>query len=288
MQQLGRHSRLFIDLFQHEMRVATFPGDLHAFNYVHRIALDLAAVCHAEQLDVIRVEGHNLSIVQTHDFTGQRQDRRQVGGHQGGVFSDPGHQPRAFLEAVQAILAHSPDDKGVIALQIFIGTADRVDHRVAAVKVALDRMDTELAVVLGAHEHTLSHEGLAQGHVVDHIAVMSPHQVAVRVQMGLGIDLGGHPECRPAQLQDAALSRHFVKTQPLGDLIHRTDILAQIDSLIGLDRGAADRVVAPVRQPAPGFNQDWAERTFFPGDDTEYSTQKRISCLLREIGVALQ
>ncbi len=100
---------------------------------------------------------------------------------------------------------------------------------VAPVDVALDGMHARFAVVLRAHGHALGHELLAQLDVVDHVAVVRADQVAVRIEVGLGVDLGGLAKGRPAQLGDAALAGHLGEVVFGGHLVDPADVLAQVD-----------------------------------------------------------
>ncbi len=112
--------------------------------------------------------------------------------------------PEPFLMAYSQSSFDAADDKGVIAGQVAVGQADGVDEFIAAVDVALHGVHAGLAVVLRADDHALCHELLAQLDVIDHVAVVRAHQVAVRVEMRLGVDLGWLAEGGPAQLGDAA------------------------------------------------------------------------------------
>ena len=89
--------------------------------------------------------------------------------------------------------------------------------------------------------------------------------------MRLGVHLRGGAEGRPAELQYPAPAGQCGKVQAFGHLVHLPDIFAQINLPVFTDHCAADRIVAAVRQPAPGFDQQRAEILFLLCDNTEDS-----------------
>ena len=142
-----------------------------------------------------------------------------------------------------------------------------------AVDIALGGMDTGFAIVVRADCEPFGHELLAQLDIIDHIAVVSTDDVAVRVQVGLGIDLGGLAKGRPTKLGDAALTGHLGQVVFGSDFIHPTDVFAQVD-LCAADGGRADRIVAAVGETTGSLDQDRAKGLFFVRNDAKYAAHK--------------
>ena len=211
VQELPGDLRLLVDLLQHEMRIAALLHRVHRLGDDLDRAIDEAAVLDRADLDPVGPQRDDLPILRADHVARQRQDRRQVGRDAGEAIADPDHQAGAFLERVQLVVIRAPDDEGVVALQVAVREADRIDHLVAAMDVALHGVDAGLAVVLRADGHALGDELVAQLDVVDHVAVVRADHVAVRIEMRLRVDLRRLAEGRPAQLRDAALPRISAK-----------------------------------------------------------------------------
>jgi len=207
--QFTRHLRLLVDLFEHKVGVSPFRGHLHALGDHLRLPCDEAPVRHPPQFHPVGPQDGDLAVLHPEDAAGERQDGGQVGGDAGEPLGETSHQSRSFLDGVQLVLSHSSDDEGIVPFQVLVGAADRVHHAVSPVHVSLHRVDAGLAVVGGADRHPLGDKLLAQLHVVDHVAVVGAHQVTVRVQVGLGVGLGGSAERGPAQLHDAPAAGHL-------------------------------------------------------------------------------
>ena len=271
VEEFTRHLGLFVDLLEHEVGVAALLDGIHRLGNLFGAARDQAAVLDRAQFNAVGPEGDNLAVLDADDPAGEGEDGGQVRGEAGEVVPDANHQTRAFLDGVKLVVIDAPDDEGIIALQVTISQADGVDEIVAFIDVAFDGVDAGLAVVLGADGETLGDELLAQLDVVDHVAVVRPDHVAIRIEMGLGIDLGGFAEGGPAQLGDAAATGHLGEIIFGGDILDAAGILAQID-FSAVEGGGADRVVAAVGEAAGGVDEDGAERLFVFGDYAENST----------------
>ena len=189
IQQLPGHMALLVDLFEHEVWEAAFLGRFHAVFHDLRVAVDDRAVFHAGQFISPGPEADDLAVLQAEDLGSERQDRGQVGADADHILGDPGHQAGTHFDGIQPILAYFPDHKAVIPFQVLGGQTDGLHHLVALIHITFHCVHATFAVILGAHDHTLGPEFFHQLHVVDHIAVVSANQVAVRIQVGLGVDL---------------------------------------------------------------------------------------------------
>ena len=189
----------------------------------------------------------------------------------GKTIANANYQTGTLLNGIQAIFVYATDHKGIIPGQVAVGEANGIDEVIATVDIALDRMHTALTVVLGTDLHAFLHELLPELKVVDDIAVMRSHHVAIRIQVRLGVDLRRLAEGSPAQLGNAARAAHLLNMILPGDGIHLTHILAQIDLAVA-ERGSAYGIVAAIGQPLGGADQGGTEHLFFTGNNAENTT----------------
>jgi hypothetical protein len=245
--QFPHPRRLLVDLFEHKVRVPFLGRRVDALGKDLGLALDQAAVLHPPELYPVGPQDHDLAVFHAQDTPRQRQDRGQVRGDAGALLGQAHHQAGALFHSIQTLLTDPADDKGVIAGQVVVGQADSLHHVVAPVHVPFDRVHARLAVVGRAHHHALGDEGFPQLDIVDDVAVVRADQVAVRIEVRLGVGRVGRAEGGPAQLEDTPPADHLVETQPAGHLVHLADVLAQIHRAVVVDGGAAHRVVAAVR-----------------------------------------
>ncbi len=244
---------------------------IHCLGNRFRVTQNEAAVLHRAKFNPVRAEGDDLPVLDAHYRASEREDGRKIGGEAGEALADANHQPGTFLNGIQLVVIGAPDNKSIVPLQVTVSQANGVNEIVTLVDIALDGMDAGFAVVLGANGETLGDELLAQFNVVDHVAVMRPHHVAIRIEMRLGVDLRGLTKCGPAQLGYAALTGHFGKVIFDSHILHAAGILAQVN-FGSVERGGADRVVSAIREPAGGVDEDGAERLFVFSHNAENAT----------------
>ena len=164
-----------------------------------------------------------------HDPACNRQYGWQVGRNTICAIRQADNQPGAFLKGVQFIFPCPADHKGVIACQIFVCQANGLDKIIAAIYITLNRMNASFAIIHGTNCHALFNELLAKFYVVDHIAIMGAHHIAIRIQVWLGIGLRRVAKGCPAQLHNAAAACHLLELEAGGYVINLANILADGD-----------------------------------------------------------
>jgi len=187
------------------------------------------------------------------------------------VFHHTCHQPRAFFERIQLLFTHPANHKGIVARQVVVSLSDGLHRLHPPVDITLYRMHAAFAVVGRTHGHALGDELLTQFYIINHVAIMCAHQVAIRIQVRLRIHLRRRTKGCPAQLQNAPAAEHISKAQPVGHFNHLADIFTQINGAILVHRGASHRIVSPIRKPQSCINQDRAKLLFTVCDDAENS-----------------
>ena len=185
VKQFPGNNRLLVDLLEHEVGVTALLSSLHRLDDFFHPPLDDGAIRHTAQFDLVGSQDDDLAVLDAHNAARERQEGGQVRGDYGAILRIPGYQPRAFLESIQHVLILLANDERIITFKVIIGLANGVKHLISLVNVTLNGMHTGLAVVLRTDNHPFCHELLAQFNIVDHVPIMRPDQVAVRVQVGL-------------------------------------------------------------------------------------------------------
>src|SRR5450759_916297 len=148
MQEFTCHLRLLVDLLQHEVWVPALLNGVHCFGNRFRVTRDKAAIFHGAQFDTVRAEGDDFAILDADDLAGKGEDGGQVRGEACESITNADDETRTLLDGIKLVIVDTPNDKGIIALQIAVRQADGVDEIVTLVDVALDGVDTRLAIVL--------------------------------------------------------------------------------------------------------------------------------------------
>jgi len=269
VEHLPRPPRLLVDLLEHEVREPALLRFLHRLRDRLHLPLDPAPILDPPQLDPPRLEDHDLPILDPHDAPGEGEERGEVGGHHGDPISDPGDEPGSLLERVEPVLPHPPNHERVIPREVVVRVADRIEHREALVHVPLDGVDACLAIVRGANDHPLADERLSQLNVVHDVPVVSANEVAVRVEVGLGIGLRRSPERGPAELDDPPRPAHLVESEAAGDVLDPPHILAQVNLAVGGQGGAPDGVVPAVGEALPRLDEERTQGLVLARHDAE-------------------
>ena len=97
---------------------------------------------------------------------------------------------------------------------------------------------------------------------------MRADDVAVRVDVGLRVDLRRLAEGGPAQLGDAARTGHFGEIVFCSHILHAARILAEVD-FAPADGRRANGIVASIGESLGRFDQDRTKGLFFLGDNAK-------------------
>ena len=216
------------------------------------------------QLDRVGRQDDDLAVVDAHDPPGEGQDARQVGGDAGYAVGQADHQAGALLDGVEPVVVAVGDDKGIVALQIVVGGRMAASMSPPLRSKCRSTAWTQVSPSLVPRTVSPSRmKQLAQLDVVDDVAVVSAHHVAVRVEVRLGVVVGGRAKGGPTKLGDARAGRAWSgKSSAAAHIVDRGRRPCAGQSAVGSDGRAADRIVAAIGQPAAGVEQNGPEGLF--------------------------
>ena len=243
---------LFIDLLQHEMRVAAFFSSFCAPLDFLDLLLDRLAFGIEEGNAILLYDGQ-LAVVQDIDLSGMVDDGRDVGGDEILAIAKTDDERIVLLRADDGVrhrLIH--DDEAVGAFDHGKDLADGGEE--VSVIHLFEKVCHDFGVGIRLEDMAFVDQLLLERHVVFDDAIVYDDEMIMAVAMRMGIPIRWLSVRRPAGMPDADVSGERMRLQCGFQICQTTFFLFDRDRTFVID-GDASRIIAAIFEASQPIDQ---------------------------------